>query len=286
MVYSSHIPMRSRGRIVRPPRSLSFEPNRMANPETAAPMPDRAMPAPIRSIWDHAYDNARRYYRAQNAPDPDELSKHTAWRVLNVLGYERKGLRRKWVRTNPSSPVVGETAKGQVVHLNSPPEEIPSPGQTTVLGKLVELAWIDGAGRLQVLRFTEPGLPDLVWNEELKTLMAFPGIGMSACLPPGQYPAASKMLKRWAQRDAQCAREGGIPPYQVAPVGAADTIVYRSDKWHERNPHPDLKGSQEYLHMFGPGVFAEAAHANQGASPPAVLVQGGKLDVEERGIIH
>jgi hypothetical protein len=92
----------------------------------------------------------------------------------------------------------------------------------------------------------------------------------------------AKMFKRWAQREAHCRKEISVPMVRMTPIGRADTISYRSDKWHEENPDPVLEDSGEYIHVHGEDVWVWQDADN----PNALMIRGGKLDVEERGIIH
>jgi hypothetical protein len=92
----------------------------------------------------------------------------------------------------------------------------------------------------------------------------------------------ANMFKRWAQRDPHCHKEIDVPMVRMNPLGRADTISYRSDKWHDENPDPRLEGSGEYIHVHGENVWVW----QDGNKPNALMIRGGKLDVEERGIVH
>ncbi len=98
----------------------------------------------------------------------------------------------------------------------------------------------------------------------------------------------AKMLSTWAKgREAKCHVPVPLPDVMVVPVGVADTLVYRSDKFDgPRNPHPDQQGSQEYVHQFDDDVFVEESKFSATKPPAAVLISGGRLDVEAAGIVH
>ena len=226
--------------------------------------------------------------------------------------------------------------------------ETPSPGPVGVLGKLLEVAYLDHEGTFRVQRFGEPGLPDLVWSDRYKSCFAFPHLDiLGSCVPldyidvegrlvdvrrrhplesPRQLAAnqgfvsatgaeleptrhaarhrepgrgvkpptvsasdvdeAVAIAERWHQRDAQCFRRLETPDMPVFVIGMMDTIVYRSDKWGEPNPHPDLAGSQEYVHQDEYGVVLEMSHVAKGRAPDAVVVHGGKLDAWKEGLVY
>lgn len=261
------------------------EPNYSADDGYTKP-PSSRSPEEARQLWDEVFKNAENYYRGQRAPDPDVLASNTAWKTVEL--YYRKTPTGKLVKRNPSGELqVGATADGEKVYFDEQPEVMDEPGNVTWLGKVVELAWIDAKGNLRIQRFRDPGLPDLAWNHTTKTLMTFPTAHVPAICDPSLVglEEQAKMLGRWAQgREAKCHVPIQIQSLKVAPVGVADTLVYRSDKFDgKRNPHPDLKGAQEYVHQFNDDVFVEES---AGKPPEAILISGGRLDVEERGIIH
>ena len=70
-----------------------------------------------------------------------------------------------------------------------------------------------------------------------------------------------------------------VPAAVVYPVGAADTVVYRSSKW--TNVPDDPPGSQEYIHQFSNDVALGASEDFQ-----AMIWRGGKLDVLPAGIVN
>lgn len=282
MVYAAHrglwVPQRYR------------EPNFSAD-EGYSPPPSASAPADARRLWNDAFKAAEHYYAGQKAPDPKVLASNTAWKTLE-LEWNR-GLLGKLTRKNPNGKIqIGKTRKGQAVHLGTPPRTAPNPGKTTRLGKVLEIAWIDmtNGPHLHVQRFQGPGLPDLVWNDQTKTLMFFPTADVPAELDTNlsDVKPQAKMFERWAMgRKPKGKKRFGTPAPTIIPVGPIDTVVYRSDKFSgKHNPHPDLEGSQEYVHQFDDGVFVEESAHPAGEPPAAVYIRGGRLDVEERGIVH
>lgn len=261
-----------------------WEPNYSADTGYSKP-PGNSAPAEARALWNEAYQSAETYYKGQRAPDPHVIASNTAWKTLNL--YWRKTPLGKIIQRNPSQIQMGKVRGGEKVYFGEAAEPIEGPGKTTQLGKFLEVAWIDENGVLHVQRFKEPGLPDLVWNDRTKTLMAFPTTEVpDVCTPNLEgLGREAKMLSEWAEgRKAKCQVPMRVDNYLVMPVGVADTLVYRSDKFDgKRNPHPDLKGAKEYVHQFDDDVFIEET----GSKPPdAILISGGRLDVERRGIIH
>lgn len=267
------------------------QPNYSADTGYSAP-PGKNAPAEVRQAWQEAFEKAEAYYVSQHAPDPEVIASNTAWKTINLDW--KPGGRGKLLRRNPQELVLGKTHRGKVVHLGDAPRTAPSPGKVTRLGKVIEIAWVDpqrnGAPHLHVQRFREPGLPDLAWNEELRTLMFFPNTEMPEELSRNLkgLESQTKMFKRWAKGRAPTGHSRvRTPATNIHPVGVADTLVYRSDKFSgKHNPHPDLSGSQEFVHQFDDDVFVEQSASSSGKPPGVVVIQGGKLDVKSAGIIH
>ena len=190
-------------------------------------------------------------------------------------------------KKNPDEIRMGKTRGGEVVRFGDKAERVGSPGKTAGLAKFIEIAWIDARGVLHIQRFTEPGLPDLAWNDRTKVLMVFPTTEVpDVCHRNLQgLEREAKMISKWAKgRKAKCAIPMQVDDYLTTPLGVADTIVYRSDKFDgKRNPHPDLRGASEYVHQFDDDVFVEGSETSP---PDAILVSGGKLDVKPGGIVH
>lgn len=271
----------------------------------------RDAPAPVRAAWEGAYEEAVDYYEAQAAPSPDNLARNTAWKTVKLFWSEpRKGQYRE---RNPNDRVIAGTYRGEVIHVGQT-RPLPEPGKTAGLCKLLELTWIAHDGTLQVQRFQEPGLPEVFWNKKTQILYVFPmlELGEGVCKVPKERGGSRilrnllapfqgnddtfigledqvKMYRLWAKRDPQCRYNLTVPSEPIVAYGVADTIVYRSDKWEKDkwpdgvNPHPDKRGSQEYLHQYGLDVAIEET---PGDPPPSIVMRGGKLTVMEGGIAH
>lgn len=278
------IPLAHAG-IYRAPAIRFRQPNFSAD-DGYSPPPGKNAPEEARRLWDEAFRNAERYYKSQRAPDPRTIASNTAWKTVNL--YWKPESNGQLRRRNPQAELqVGATADGEPVYFGEEPEKIGSPGKTTWLGKAIEVAWIDQDGNLRIQRFREPGLPDFAWNDRTKTLMMFPTTEVPEICDPDLrgLEAEAKMIGVWAKgRKAKCKVPVKVDNFLVVPVGVADTLVYRSDKFDgKRNPHPDLRGAKEYVHQFDDDVFVEESG---GKPPEAILISGGRLDVEPGGIVH
>lgn len=224
-------------------------------------------PAEARSFWDRAKKSAQGYYGSS------ETAENTAWRALRAFYVEDGG---KWQRRTGDRLLLDES--------RVPRARVGDPGDLVTLGVCLEYTFIDPSGALVVRRFPDSDPPKLYWQHESKVCWIFPGTGMESCTTPDKSPEAARLFKRWAQRPPECRQVIDIPAVEVTLHGLADTVVYRSDKWHGRN-HDQLRmpGSQEYIHQFGWGV---GLWQSDGNPPAAICFQGGCLDMEERGIIH
>lgn len=275
---------RRKGSLWVPQHARHWEPWRVANPEDPVPHPPRNMPPEIRKVWDRAYEDSRAYYKSQRAPDPKELGRGTAWRVVNLYWDPT----RQWRARNPSQRAYfGYTENQQPVYAGEEPRPVPHPeGAVPSLGKLLEIAWVSADGRLVVQRFREPGLPDLVWDRDQGVLLSFPVVESPTYCDPDLtgLDEAVEMFEIWSEHEAQCKAKVITPDVETIPFGAADSVVYRSDKFdREKSDDPDLRGSTEYIHRFDEGVVVEQT---PGHPPPAIVIQGGRLDVISAGIIH
>ena len=231
------------------------------------PSPRTIKPSGARAFWDKAMKSAKDYYGSK------DTAANTAWRALRTF-YTKEG--GKWVRRQGSRVLLDPS--------RMPSRAVGDPGDLVTLGVILEYTLLDADANLVVRRFPDADPPKLYWQHDTKVLWVFPGTGMEECSNPQSSPEAAKLFKRWAQRNAECRQVIDVPATTVTLDGMADTVVYRSDKWHGRN-HDQLRmpGSQEYIHQFGQGVGVWQDHGNP---PSAICFQGGCLDMEERGIIH
>lgn len=226
-----------------------------------------------RKLWDAAYENALDYYIGPSGDSSaKKTAEKTAWKTVRLFFRAPSSDEKSW-RLEPALPAVGQ----------GPMAVISDPGDLVDLGKCLEYTYIDGAAVLHIVRFATSDPPSLCWSQEHRSLFMFPRAQRTSCSAPDPLRGSSKMFHRWAQRDAACERVFEVPEVDVQMIGALDTIIYRSDKWHDRNPDPDLSDSQEYIHQVGDGV---GLWQSAGAPPDAIVITGGCLDVEERGIIH
>jgi hypothetical protein len=273
-------------------------------------MIEREAPPDVNAAWRNAYEEALDYYSKERAPYPDNLARNTAWKTIRLF-WDRQS-KSRYRKLNPDGDPVAGVYQGQQLLMDED-TPFPPPKKTAMLCKLLELTWIDESGVLNVQRFQEPGLPDVFWNRHTKILYAFPGNESIAqvCATKGAPRRTSivprilrnlfsptsepddvfvgledeaEMYEIWADRPPRCRYKVEIDEQPVVSLGAADTIVYRSDKWQdEPNPDPDKRGSQEYLHQFGLDV---ALQETPEEPPSSIVIRGGKLDVLEGGIAH
>jgi hypothetical protein len=236
-------------------------------------LPDDPKPSTLsgdaRRLWDAAYKNANAYYNETNSPKNEKTANKTAWKTVRLF-FVQDG--KKWSRRAALPPV----RQGPVTYVGNP-------GDVVDLGAILEYTFIDGDANLQIIRFADGDAPSLFWSERNRTLYVFPTAENESCRKPDPWSSESVMFKRWAQREPQCERVLDVPEVDVQLLGNLDTIIYRSDKWHDRNPDPSVAGSQEYIHQVGDGV---GLWQSAGNPPAAIVMTGGCLDVEERGIIH
>jgi len=236
------------------------------------PPPDPSidvLPPDALAFWEAARDDAFDYYSRSGAPKAHEVAERTAWRAVRM--HWEAG-RPKWKRRRPS--------------LKLPARQLtPEPGGLVTLGKLLEYGWINEDGSLEV-RGWQDSPPDLYWDKESKTLFAFPNSpDVESCKPiPQDMEDEAHMFKRWSQRQAKCLKEFSVTAEEsIVPMGVADSVAYRSDKWHAQSSDPYLEDSQEYFHQHTDGGFV---WQDRETNPNVIIMRGGQLDVEERGIIH
>lgn len=226
------------------------------------PSPKKLAPA-VRQFWDHAVAAADQHYHDR------KISEKTAWKAVRL--FFRDPLRSA-VRMD-ALPATNE----------APVAFIGDPGDLVRCGVCCEYTYLDAGANLVISRFEEAEAPSLYWSESTKRLLFFPSgdpaRNPDVCLVPDQNTLGAKTYKRWTQRKSKCAQEVDVPEVDVILAGNCDTFVYRSDKWHDANLDKQLRGSQEYIHQVGDGV-------GLWYNPDAVVIAGGCLDLEERGIIH
>ena len=230
----------------------------------------RSLTGDAKRFWEQARREANEEYH------DDKLAQKTAWKALRLF-FRSEGRQYIW---RPAMPRPGH---GPITHIGQT-------GDLVYLGPCVEFTYIGGDALLHFCRF-EDGFPaPLYWSDPYKCLYVFPGLDAFAapCEAPDRWSSEATMFQRWAQRPPQCARDISTPDTNVQLFGNMDTLVYRSDKWHDPNDDQrTMNGSQEYIHQFGDGVGTWPGPTyGQTHVPAAIVITGGCLDVEERGIIH
>lgn len=262
-------PHRGHARLFYPDtREVQF---RLANEsvhEPKNPSPD-VLPPDARAFWGNVADQAADIY----GPHADEHSipEKTAWKAVRMHWMDGGGM---WVPRQESAYEL--------------PYVLPNVGDVAHLGHLIEYAWITPEGEVVKRSFPGPNPPDVWWSDEQKTLYAFPNTKVPdyCLLIPEDMEDTAHTFKRWSQRDATCNKIIDVPTVRMYPRGAGDSVSYRSDKWHEENPEAGQQGSPEYIHLHGDGVWVWEDTRDLEATPNAIMIRGGRLDVEERGIIH
>jgi hypothetical protein len=220
-----------------------------------------------REFWQRSKSAAATYYM------DEKTASRTAWRALRAF-FRDDG--KAMVRRSPDDALLRRA--------KMPKAKVGEPGRLITLGVLLEYTFINPEASLVVRRFPDEDPPQLYWSHDQKVLWVFPGTGTEECRNPTKGEPHVRDFKRWTQREAVCERMIDVPDVEVRLQGLADTVVYRSDKWHGRNEDQLAhSGSQEYIHQFGDGV---GVWQDKGNPPSALAFMGGCLDMEERGIIH
>ena len=224
-------------------------------------------------LYRAAYENAKKFYSVPGNQDPDELAQKAAWKTVRLF-YQ-----------DPMSPQP-TLAAALPEPSNAPSTIIGQPDNLVRLGYLLEYTSIDGDATLHRYSF-EDDPPALYWDDNLKSLFVFPGTeGQTQCVTPPKDGPVVRMFKTWAQRAPKCESRIPVPEVDVKLDGWIDTLLYRSDKWHDPNPKNAMQGSQIYIHQHGDGVGVWTSPSAKGKPPAAIVITGGCLDVESRGIIH
>ena len=226
----------------------------------------RNLPEDAMREWTRAYDEAMKLY------GDDETATATAWRAVR-LGWRERG-RKQYDRC-----ANGVCSWPSDMLLPAPKSELVG------LGVLVEYAFVDKRGQLQN-RFFDGEEPTLYWDDERKAIYVFPQMPYPICNLQQQRSAGAKTYEKWHQRQPKCFSEAQIEVVDLKCVGASDTVSYRSDKWHERMEDPRVRGAQEYIHHNWKDVWTWQDRDNARSRPKAIFIQGGALDLHERGLIH
>ncbi len=133
----------------------------------------------------------------------------------------------------------------------------------------------------------------LLWAPELKALYIFPGFNVpKSAFKPGIPDAHSKRSKEAAKvfnqydHGAKASRDENtcaVPDYPeplVRLVGSAYDVVYRSEKWNGKDG-----AREDYQHHFSKSGAVKYA-CDSTTNPKGVLIRGGRLTVNDRGIIY
>lgn len=235
--------------------------------EPPNPSPN-TLPPEARALWDDVEAQAWEVYG--RFAEEHKIPEKTAWKAVRMHYFRND--RGQWV----PKPFVDSRAEQWLL----------DPGDTIRLGKLLDYGWITQDGDVVRREFSEP--PDLWWNHDTKTLYAFPGfeIPQACLLVDDDLDHLKELFHMWAQREAKCANELSAEVPWMYPRGATDSESYRSDKWHDRNDDPEMRGSDEYIHLNGDRVWVWEDVPDEDDDPSVVMIRGGNLDVEARGIIH
>lgn len=171
------------------------------------------------------------------------------------------------------------------------PSKLPNPGDMALLGTLIEVeVERDSDGEVELHRF-RGGATNLYWSPRLKALLAFPGgrrpTKVDDVSPLGRTEAAklfktagaeasAKLFRRWAAREPVRLSRLKVPAVGLRPYGRVRHVVYSSDKWHAGR-------TDDYIHKTGRNV--RMAVAGKG-NPTALVINGGRLTVTERGLVY
>ena len=230
----------------------------------------RILPPEARAEWGDAYRDGHDVY------DKDDLAQRAAWRTIK-LRWKQTG-KKTWRRCQDGVcrwPSAARTPEPEAVLVG--------------LGVLVEYVFIDKRGRLHVRELDRGHPPILWWDDERKAIYAFPKQKYPACAPiPNALDeateAAAEVYERWHQRDPECFTDVRVPDLKLHAVGAGDSISYASDKWNDPDPDPRLLEAQEYIHDHWYDVWVWQ-NTDRGI-PSVIIIEGGELDLHEKGLIH
>lgn len=247
-------------------------------------LPDDPTPGSLepdaRRFWDTVHEAAGEYYK------DDNLAKKTAWKTTRLF-YANGAGRYAALPTRDEGPITYIGNPGDLVGLGVCVEYTyiwhrREDGSRKVYKSRQVPRWV-GIPQLAVVRFDEGDEPPLYWSPQTASLYVFPRNDLGPCVPPDPGSVPAHVFQTWSQRPPECARVVDVPEVDVQLGGNLDTIVYRDDKWHDRNPDEHKRGSQEYIHQFGDGV---GIWQSGGEIPEAVVMTGGCLELDPRGLIH
>lgn len=245
----------------------------------------RALPADAKARWQQIYDQAMATYGKK------EVAESTAWRTIR-MSWKQSG--NTWIRCS------NNRCQAWPVPRTSPKPESVLDG----LGVMIEYGYVDPNGDLQVMRPANPDAPPILyWDDVGKRLYICPHAhlqdGYPTCEMIPDTPemhAADSVYRKWAKgRASRCASAVAVPKCQIAAVGVADTISYRSDKFDgksqlvvidlrgQKRQDPRVPKAQEYIHKHWHDVWTWQDDEDD---PWVVVIEGGALDVHSKGIIH
>ncbi len=225
----------------------------------------RTLPNEAREEWDEAYRNAAEVY------DENYLVKRAAWREIR-LRWNRTG-KKTWARCQNGLCYWPD------------PIALPEPQADLVgLGVLVEYVYLTPQGRIRKIEIDRDHPPILWWDDDLKILYMFPHQAYPECRPiPEGMDEAVDTFERWNKREPECYDELEIPDVDIFAVGAADSLSYASDKWKDPDPDPRLRAAQEYIHDHWYDVWV---WQDRERDPSVIMIEGGELDLHQKGLIH
>lgn len=237
------------------------------------PEPSTGVLSPqARRQWDAAYAQAMDLYGDKS------IAETTAWRDVRMSW--RPGGSKLWEACSVNGCVPWPR-----------PQQLPRPQADLVaLGVLIEYGYIDREHRLHVQSTDAYHPPILYWDDELKSLYAFPGQEYPACLIANPKTSADPKLRKaadvyktWTKRQAECASTVEVPIVNIQCLGVADSTSYRSDKWKGKQDDPRVQTAQEYIHKHWHEVWLWQDSVQ---NPRAIMIEGGELDLHAKGIIH
>ena len=195
------------------------------------------------------------------------------------------------------------------------PRVLPDPGAVALLGTVLELVVREPDGRKVRHSWDASDAPGLLWSPSQKALLVFPGKTLRHWKEVGrhgdvrrneridmremagtlkkmgvtnarQVQTAGKLFTQWAARPStrfaqfDTPDDPGSDKLKLKLAGSAFSILYRSDKWNGRDGK-----CVDYIHHFAKTGTVKVSVAN-GRQPKAFFIKGGRLTVNDRGIIY